>query len=104
MAKASRSGMACAFRFSARLGHCDAAEAARVEAHLRAAGLPTRIRDIAGWNDDAEAILEAMYQDKKVQRGALTFILARGIGQSFIARNIAAGDVRDFLEDELKGS
>jgi shikimate kinase/3-dehydroquinate synthase len=96
-------GLACAFRFSARLGHCEGADAARVEAHLHAAGLPTRLTDIAGWNVDAEAILEAMYQDKKVQRGALTFILARGIGQSFIARNIAAGDVRDFLEDELKG-
>ena len=97
-------GTACAFRFSARLGHCDAADAARVEAHLSAAGLPTRIADIAGWTDDAEAILESMYQDKKVQRGALTFILARGIGQCFIAKNVAAGDVRAFLEDELKGS
>jgi shikimate kinase/3-dehydroquinate synthase len=97
-------GMACAFRFSARLGHCDEATAARVEAHLTAAGLPTRIRDIAGWNADAQSILEAMYQDKKVQRGALTFILARGIGQSFIAKNIPAADVLAFLLDELKGS
>jgi shikimate kinase/3-dehydroquinate synthase len=97
-------GMACAFRFSARLGHCEPAAAARVEAHLHAAGLPTRIREIAGWDGDAEAILEVMYQDKKVERGALTFILARGIGQSFIAKNITPDDVRDFLEDELKGS
>ena len=97
-------GTVCAFRFSARHGYCDAADAARVEAHLSAAGLPTRITDIAGWTDDAEAILDSMYQDKKVQRGALTFILARGIGQCFIAKNVAAGDVRAFLEDELKGS
>ena len=42
-----------------------------------------------------------MYQDKKVQRGALTFILARAIGASFIAKNVAADDVRAFLRDEL---
>jgi 3-dehydroquinate synthetase len=42
-----------------------------------------------------------MYQDKKVERGALTFILARGIGKSFIAKNIPGEDVLAFLEDEL---
>ena len=94
-------GMACAFRFSSKLGHASAADAARVEAHLREVGLPTRIRDIAGLNVDADRILEAMFQDKKVQRGALTFILARGIGQSFIAKGVPAEDVRSFLVDEL---
>ena len=43
-----------------------------------------------------------MAQDKKVQRGALTFILARGIGESFIAKNIEPEAVRAFLEDELQ--
>ena len=33
-------------------------------------------------------ILAAMRQDKKVERGRLTFILARGIGESFIARDV----------------
>lgn len=97
-------GLACAFRFSTRLGLCEMTEAARVEAHLHAAGLPTDIHDIPGWDDDSEAIVEAMYQDKKVERGALTFVLARGIGRSFVARDIAAADVRVFLEDELEGS
>jgi 3-dehydroquinate synthase len=94
-------GLACAMRFSARLGHCASAEAERVEAHLRETGLPSRIGHIAGWNAGPEEILEAMFQDKKVSRGALTFILARGIGQSFIARGVPAQDVRAFLADEL---
>ncbi len=94
-------GSACAMRFSARLGHASDADAQRVDAHLREVGLPTRIRHIAGWNAGADQILDAMYQDKKVQRGALTFILARGIGQSFIARGINGDEVRAFLEDEL---
>jgi 3-dehydroquinate synthetase len=45
-------------------------------------------------------ILAAMRQDKKVERGRLTFILARGIGDSFIARDVAEAQVRDFLSDE----
>ncbi len=94
-------GMACAFRFSVRLGHCAADDAARVETHLRAVGLPTRFRDINGWNAGPDAILDAMRQDKKVQRGALTFILARGIGQSFIAKDVPASQVIAFLREEL---
>ncbi len=94
-------GMACAMRFSVRLGHAAPADAARLEMHLKAVGLPTRIQDIKGLDVDADAILNAMYQDKKVQRGALTFILARGIGHCFIAKGIPGETVRAFLVDEL---
>ncbi|MGO9008181.1 MAG: 3-dehydroquinate synthase [Beijerinckiaceae bacterium] len=94
-------GMACAFGFSAREGLCGEDEAERVKAHLRDVGLPVNIRDVPGWDASAEAILDAMYQDKKVQRGGLTFILAHGIGRSFIAKNVDAGKVLAFLRDEL---
>ena len=96
-------GMALAFRFSVVRGLCDAREAERVRAHLAAVELPTRIQDIAGFDVGADAIVEAMYQDKKVQRGALTFILARGIGESFVAKGVAGEDVRAFLHHELTG-
>jgi 3-dehydroquinate synthetase len=94
-------GMACAFRFSARLGLCSGQDVGRVEAHLRAVELPIHIQDIPGLHTTPEEILDAMYQDKKVQHGALTFILARGIGQSFIAKNVDAAEVLDFLKDEF---
>ena len=97
-------GMACAFRFSRDLGHCSGQDAIRVENHLRAVGLPTRISEIPGLAADAEAILNAMRQDKKVERGKLTFILARGIGQSFIAKDVAEADVLRFLKKELRAS
>jgi shikimate kinase/3-dehydroquinate synthase len=42
-----------------------------------------------------------MYQDKKVERGALTFVLLRGIGQAFIAKSVDADATLDFLKDEL---
>jgi shikimate kinase/3-dehydroquinate synthase len=94
-------GMACAARFSARLGLLADGDARRIERHLAGVGLPTRIRDIAGWSEGADAIVSAMYQDKKVEQGALTFILLRGVGQAFIAKSVAAEDVRAFLQDEL---
>ena len=94
-------GMVCAARFSARRGLCAAAVAERVERHLKAVGLPTKIRDIPDWRDDAQAILDAMYQDKKVERGALTFVLLRGIGEAFIAKSVDAAEVLAFLKDEL---
>ena len=94
-------GMGCAYRFSAKLGHCAPQDAERVERHLRAVGLPSRITDIAGWNAGPQPILDAMFQDKKVERGALTFILARGVGQTFIAKGVPAEAVSDFLRDEL---
>ncbi len=94
-------GMAMAFRFSARLGLCPIELGYRVEAHLKAVGLPTRIADIEGLDLSADEIVEAMRQDKKVERGALTFILAHGIGDCFVAKSIDAAEARAFLEQEL---
>ncbi|GJE29358.1 3-dehydroquinate synthase [Methylobacterium organophilum] len=94
-------GLALAFRFSARLGLCPGQDAGRVANHLALAGLPTRLQAVPGGCGDAEALLDAMAQDKKVRDGRLTFILAHGIGRSFIAPGIEAADVRAFLEDEL---
>ncbi len=102
-------GVALAFRFSAARGLCAAADADRVARHLAAAGLPTRIRDVPGWGAGiadgprADAVLDAMFQDKKVTRGRLNLILARGIGRSFVASDVPADAVRSFLDDELTG-
>jgi 3-dehydroquinate synthase len=97
-------GMAQAFRFSHRLGLCAGQDVARVTAHLEAVGLPTRFSDVPGGVVGVDALMEAMAQDKKVVAGALTFILARGVGESFIAKDIAADDARAFLVDEIAGS
>jgi len=93
-------GLACAFRFSRDLGLASGQDSTRVESHLRTVGLPTRIQQIPGLQVDPEAILTAMRQDKKVERGKLTFILARAIGESFIAKGVDEADVRAFLQRE----
>ena len=95
-------GLALAFRFSRDLGLCSGQDAGRVEAHLKAVGLPTRMRDIPAFDARAGDILAAMRQDKKVERGRLTFILARSIGESFVARDVDEMSVSAFLERELK--
>ena len=96
-------GLALAFRFSVRLGLCSGQDAGRVAGHLVGVGLPTRLKDVPGGAGSAEALVDAMHQDKKVKSGALTFILARGIGESFIARGVEASAVRDFLLGEFAG-
>jgi 3-dehydroquinate synthase len=93
-------GMALAHRFSARLNQASPDDAARVEAHLKAVGLPTRIADIPGSLPDAAGLFDYIKQDKKVSRGALTFILTHGVGRAFIARDVPASEVMAFLEEE----
>jgi 3-dehydroquinate synthase len=94
-------GLALAFRFSAKLGLCPDDDAIRVEDHLTDAGLPSCLDDVPGGCGSVDWLLEAMAQDKKVKAGALTFILARGIGRSFIATGIPVEAVRTFLLAEL---
>jgi 3-dehydroquinate synthetase len=97
-------GMALAFRFSRDLGFCSRQDAARVEAHLKTIGLPNRMQDIPRFEGDPVKLLAAMRQDKKVERGKLTFVLVRGIGESFVARDVDEGSVSTFLARELAPS
>jgi 3-dehydroquinate synthetase len=94
-------GIVCAFEFSTRLGLMPGNEAGRVAHHLAAAGLPTRISDVPALRTDADALMNLIAQDKKVQRGKLTFILMRGIGQAFVARDVDPAQLRAFLADKL---
>lgn len=92
-------GMVLAHRFSARLGLAPSQDSGRIEAHLKTAGLPTTLADIPGDLPPTDVLMDAIAQDKKVSRGALTFILTRGIGKAFIEKNVNAADVTQFLED-----
>ena len=90
-------GMVMAFDFSARKGLCSAADAAGARAHLAAVGLPTHVKQVPGGVPGVDALMDLIAQDKKVKRGALTFILVRGIGQAFIEHNVDAAEARAFL-------
>jgi 3-dehydroquinate synthase len=94
-------GMVLAFEFSARRGLLPAVEAERAARHLAAVGLPTHLSSVAGFLPDANQLMNLIAQDKKVQRGRLTFILARGIGKAFVAPDVDAAEVRAFLVEKL---
>lgn len=94
-------GMALAHRFSHRLGQCPGQDVTRVTRHLEAVGLPTRLGQVPGGAGTLDGLMAAIKQDKKVTRGALTFILTRGIGRSFIEKNVAEAEVAAFLAEEL---
>jgi len=93
-------GMVLAHEFSARMNLASPDDASRVEAHLKAVGLPTRMAEIPGALPPAEVLMDAIAQDKKVKGGKLTFILTRGIGQSFVADDVPASEVISFLKEK----
>ncbi|WP_206456047.1 3-dehydroquinate synthase [Aurantimonas marina] len=94
-------GMTLAYRFSTERGLCPAEDADRGEAHLRAAGLPTRIGEIPGAPLTTAQLMAGIAQDKKVKRGRPTFILTRGIGRAFLEGDVAPAAVEAFLDREI---
>jgi len=92
-------GMVLAHRFSARMNLASPDLADRVEAHLKAVGLPTRMDQIPGELPSTDVLMDAIAQDKKVKAGQLTFILTRGLGQSFVADDVPASEVQRFIEE-----
>jgi 3-dehydroquinate synthase len=96
-------GCALAFDLSARLGICSQEAPSRVRAHLSAMGMKRDIAEIPGELPDAQGLLDLMAQDKKVVGGRLRFILARDIGDAFVAGDVPSEAVRSVLEDALAG-
>lgn len=94
-------GMVLAHRFSARMNLASPDDARRVEAHLKAVGLPTEISDIPGERLSTNVLMDAIAQDKKVKSGKLTFILTRGIGQCLVADDVPSSEVKTFLDETL---
>ncbi|MBY0382177.1 MAG: 3-dehydroquinate synthase [Xanthobacteraceae bacterium] len=98
-------GMTLAAEFSARRGLISQDDVVRVGRHLATAGLPTRLQDIAGFGQEgigtADSLLALMFQDKKVKRGKLTFILLQALGRAVIVNDVDPASVRDFLADKL---
>ncbi|MGE3142072.1 MAG: 3-dehydroquinate synthase [Hyphomonadaceae bacterium] len=95
-------GLALALAHSTGLGLMDMQESARVEAHLAAMGFATDLRALPGGPYEAGRLMAHMAQDKKNEAGALTLILARGIGRAFVQKGADAAAVRAFLEARLR--
>lgn len=93
-------GMVLAARFSARLELMPQASADHVARHFAAIGLPSELSAL-GLECDGKALTDHMLHDKKMDAGTLPFVLMKGIGQSYLDRDIALYEVAAFLDEEL---
>ncbi|MFE8584033.1 3-dehydroquinate synthase [Sphingomonas sp. NCPPB 2930] len=94
-------GCALAFRYSVRKGICEGQDAERVAAHLRAVGLPDGLA-AAGIDAPSATLVEHMKHDKKMAAGTLPFLLARGIGRTYLDKTVDLTDVAAFLDTEAR--
>ena len=88
--------MALAYGFSAARGIAPVEDAERVAAHLRMVGLPDGLA-AAGSSESGATLIAHMMHDKKMSAGTLPFLLARGIGQAFVARDVDPARLSAFL-------
>ncbi len=94
-------GMVQAFKFSEQQGHCAKGLSSKLAKHLQRAKLPTHVSEISGNMPPPEDLFELMRQDKKAIGGKLTLILAKTIGESFIAKNVDDDAVLSFLQEDF---
>ncbi|TKD51111.1 3-dehydroquinate synthase [Sphingomonas baiyangensis] len=97
--EAVAAGMALAFAYSAERGLCVVSDAQAVAAHLAAVGLPHDLAS-AGVDADGDRLVAHMAHDKKMEGGTLPFLLARGIGRTFLDRSVDLRDVARFLDTQ----
>jgi 3-dehydroquinate synthase len=91
-------GMAIAYRYSVARGLCPPADSKRVDAHLASVGLPTGARPAT--NADGATLAAHMAHDKKRDGGSVPFLLARGIGKTYLERDVALSEVAAFLDSD----
>ena len=91
-------GLLMAFRLSARLGLCGAQDYEDIRAHFVTIGLPIEPPPFAY---SITKLIDWMAQDKKSDNGKITLILARGIGNAFIAHDVDKKEIQAVWEEFL---
>jgi 3-dehydroquinate synthase len=99
--EAVAAGCGLAFDYSATLGLCTRADADRVAAHWRESGLPDGLA-ASRVTAPAARLIEHMRHDKKMAAGTLPFLLARGIGQTYLDKTVSLDRVERFLAEEAR--
>jgi 3-dehydroquinate synthase len=85
-------GMALAARLSRKLGLINEADVRRVDAILKAAGLPLAAPALG-----LERYLELMGHDKKVEGGRNRFVLLKRIGEAFVSADVPRAALAEVL-------
>ncbi len=97
-------GMVLAGEYSFKEGYCGSQVASRLKTHLGDYGLPVSfadIRKLTGRAPTLDELFSFMEQDKKVKDGEMTLVLFRGMGDTFVARNVGRSGIRAFLQSQL---
>ena len=92
--EAVSAGTMMAADLSRRLGWIGDAEVDRVRSLLQRAGLPVEAPDMG-----ADAYLQYMAVDKKVEGGRLRFVLLRGIGDAVVSSDVTPGHLQVTLRE-----
>ena len=90
-------GCSLAFAFSAAQGIGSGQDAGRVAGHFRSVGLPDGLA-AAGIAASGATLVDHMRHDKKMAAGTLPFLLARGIGRTYLDKSVDLADVAAFLD------
>ena len=91
-------GMLCAADLSARRGMISSATVARIESHLRAAGLPTAFKGCA-----ANDIFQYIKYDKKFTAGRMRFILLEKPGNAVLADDVSVPEIKAAIRGRVAG-
>ncbi len=94
-------GCKLAFELSYLRQLCPRKDVSRVVDHMKEMGLVHSARQIRGKLPTAEAIIDAMHQDKKAVDGKVKFVLVEGIGKAFVADDVDLGLVQQVLQAHL---
>ena len=96
--EAVAAGLGVAFALSVRMGLCEQEDLNRLRAHLKMQHLPRSNHELTAGNAAAETLISHMQRDKKVFDGKMRFVLARGIGNTFVASDVPLDNVCATLE------
>ena len=63
--------------------------------------MPSEIAPL-GLNCDGQALTAHMLHDKKMDAGTLPFVLLKGLGEAFLAKDVALDEIAQFLDGQLQ--
>jgi len=93
-------GMVLAARYSARRGELLSGNAQLVTQMISASGMTANINEL-GLDCTGQRLTDHMLHDKKMEGSTLPFLLLKGIGEAYLARDVELSDVAAFLDGEL---
>lgn len=96
-------GMVLAYGFSEAEAICPPGAAERIVRHLKDCGMMVHPRE-AGITATGAELVAHMMHDKKMDGGRLPFLLARGIGEAYLARDVDLASVAGYLDGVMAQS